>query len=287
MVRIGLVYDRIRWEEKSLIDASEKLSLSLKLTDSKEIYLDAAEKLEAVREAFGDVVLQRCISYFRGLHITAILEGAGLQVINPFHVSLTCGNKLFTSIVLSKAGIPTPRTLVAFSNDGAVKALENLGYPAVMKPVIGSWGRLVALIKDRESAQALIEAREEMQNSLMQIYYLQEYVKRPPRDIRILTVGGEVVAAAYRYSAEGDWRTNVARGGRMEPCPLTDELIEVALKASEAVGGGVLAVDCMESPNGIVVHEVNSTPEFKGLYSATRIDIPRKIVEYAVRTVKR
>ncbi|MCX8171866.1 MAG: lysine biosynthesis enzyme LysX, partial [Candidatus Bathyarchaeota archaeon] len=127
----------------------------------------------------------------------------------------------------------------------------------------------------------------EMQNSLMQIYYLQEYVKRPPRDIRILTIGDEVVAAAYRYPAEGDWRTNVARGGRMEPCPIRDELAEVALKASRAVGGGVLAVDCMESPDGIVVHEVNNTPEFKGLYSATRVDIPEKIIKYAIGVMKR
>ncbi|MEM2719052.1 MAG: RimK family alpha-L-glutamate ligase, partial [Candidatus Bathyarchaeia archaeon] len=216
MSGISLIYDRVRWEEKALIEASERLGLNLKLIDSKEIYLNAAADPDRVREIFGDIALQRCISYFRGLHITAILEGSGIRVINPFSVSLICGNKLFTTIALSKVGIPVPRTFIAFTNEGAVKALEELGYPAVLKPVVGSWGRLVALVKDRDSAQALIEAREEMQNSLMQIYYLQEYVKRPPRDIRVLTVGDEVVAAAYRYPAEGDWRTNVARGGRME-----------------------------------------------------------------------
>lgn len=290
MSGISLIYDRVRWEEKALIEASERLGLNLKLVDSKEIYLNATEgssNLSKLREMFGDIVLQRCISYFRGLHITAVLEGAGLQVINPFNVSLICGNKLFTTIALSKVGVPVPQTMVAFTNEGAMKALEKLGYPAVLKPVVGSWGRLIALVKDRDSAQALIETREEMQNSLMQIYYLQEYVKRPPRDIRILTIGDEVVAAAYRYPAEGDWRTNVARGGRMEPCPIRDELAEVALKASRAVGGGVLAVDCMESPDGIVVHEVNNTPEFKGLYSATRVDIPEKIIKYAIGVMKR
>ncbi|MEM1508115.1 MAG: lysine biosynthesis protein LysX [Candidatus Bathyarchaeia archaeon] len=287
MVRISLVYDRVRWEEKALIEASERLGLNLNPIDSKEIYLNATENPDKLEGTFGDVVLQRCISYFRGLHITAVLEGSGLRVINPFNVSLICGNKLFTIIALSKLGIHVPRTLVAFTNEGAVKALEELGYPAVLKPVVGSWGRLVALVKDKESAQALIEAREEMQNSLMQIYYLQEYIKRPPRDIRVLTVGDEVIAAAYRYPAEGDWRTNVARGGRMEPCRLTDDLAEIALKASRAVGGGVLAVDCMESPNGIVVHEVNNTPEFKGLYSATKADIPEKIIRYAVKVMKR
>ena len=287
MSQIGLVYDRIRWEEKALIDASRKLGLEIKLTDSKKVYLDATEEAEKARKEFGDLVIQRCISYFRGLHITAILESSGLQVINPFHVSLICGNKLFTILALAKARLPVPKTLVAFTNEGAIKALETLGYPAVLKPVVGSWGRLVALIKDRETAQALIEARKEMQNALLQIYYLQEYVKRPPRDIRLLTVGNEVVAAAYRYSAKGDWRTNVARGGKMEPCPITNELAELALKASEAVGGGVLAIDCMESPEGIVVHEINNTPEFKGLYSATKVNVPRKIIEYAVEVLKK
>jgi len=281
------VYDRIRWEEKALIDASRKLGIELKLTDSKDIYLSADEDSGRIREEFGDIVIQRCISYFRGLHITAILENSGLQVINPFNVSLICGNKLFTILALVKAGVPVPKTLVAFTDESAFKALDALGYPAVLKPVIGSWGRLVALVRDRDSAQALIESREEMQNSLMQIYYLQEYVKRPPRDIRVLTIGDEVVAAAYRYSANGEWRTNVARGGRTEPLPVTSELAEIALKASKAVGGGVLAVDCMESPNGIIVHEVNNTPEFKGLYSATKADIPKKIIEYAVKVMKR
>ena len=281
------MYDRIRWEEKALIDASRKLGIELKLTDSKDIYLSADEDSGRIREEFGDIVIQRCISYFRGLHITAILENSGLQVINPFNVSLICGNKLFTILALVKAGVPVPKTLVAFTDESAFKALDALGYPAVLKPVIGSWGRLVALVRDRDSAQALIESREEMQNSLMQIYYLQEYVKRPPRDIRVLTIGDEVVAAAYRYSANGEWRTNVARGGRTEPLPVTSELAEIALKASKAVGGGVLAVDCMESPNGIIVHEVNNTPEFKGLYSATKADIPKKIIEYAVKVMKR
>lgn len=287
MNRIGLIYDRIRWEEKVLMDASKRLGLNLKMIDSKEICFDILEDPAKIEEAFGSVVLQRCISYFRGLHITAMLENFGLHVINPFNVSLLCGNKLFTTLALIKAGVPIPRTLVAFTDRGALKALEALGYPAVLKPVVGSWGRLVALIRDRDSAQALVESREEMQNSLMQIYYLQEYIKRPPRDIRVLTIGEEVIAAAYRYSAEDDWRTNVARGGRTEPCPITDDLEDLAMRASKAVGGGVLAVDCMESPDGIVIHEVNNTPEFKALYSATKIDIPEKIIEYANKVMKK
>ena len=287
MGKIGLVYDRIRWDEKALVRAAKRAGADLKLTDSKTIYIDTGGEPNKLKEMFGQVVIQRCVSYFRGLHVTAVLENLGLEVVNRLDVSLTCGNKLFTTLALRKAGIPVPATLVAFTDEGVTKALEKLGYPAVLKPVVGSWGRLIALLRDRESAQAIIESREQMRNALLQIYYLQEYVERPPRDMRVLVIGDEVIAASYRYSPEGDWRTNVARGGTSEPCPVTDELEDIALKAAKTVGGGVLAVDCMESPKGILVHEVNSTVEFRGLCSTTKLDIPGKIIDYAIGVMKR
>ncbi|MEM2110583.1 MAG: lysine biosynthesis protein LysX [Candidatus Bathyarchaeia archaeon] len=287
MIKVGMVYDRVRWDEKALIDASKKAGVDLKPVDSKEIYIDVSSSLEKPNEKFGETVIQRCVSYFRGLHITAALENSGIRVINPFNVSLTCGNKLFTTLTLAKAGVPVPQTLVAFTGEGVSQALEKLGYPAVVKPVVGSWGRLIALIRDKDSAQAIVESREEMQNPLLQIYYLQEYIKRPPRDIRILVAGDEVIAASYRYSPEGEWRTNVARGGTSEPCHVTDELEDISLKAAKAVGGGVLAVDCMESPKGILVHEVNNTPEFRGLSSATKVDIAGKIIDYVIKAMKK
>ena len=286
MKEIGILYDRVRWEEKALIKASNKLGFTPKPVNSKEIYIDTLEGVEKLREEFGQPVIQRCVSYFRGLHMTAALENAGLSVTNPFNVSLICGNKLFATLALIKAGVPVPKTFLAFTEEGALKGLKNLGYPAVMKPVVGSWGRLIALVKDKDSAQALVESRKEMRNALLQIYYLQEYVNRPPRDIRVMVVGGEVVAASYRYSPQDEWRTNVARGGVSKPCPLTSELEEVALKAAHAVGGGVLAVDCMESPDRILVHEVNSTVEFRGLSSTTHINIAEKIIEYAVKVAE-
>ena len=287
MKTAGLVSDRIRWDEKALIKAASNAGVDLKIIDPKSIFINVSGGFEDLKDVFGDVVIERCISYFRGLHIAAILEKAGLNVINPFNVSLICGNKMFTTLALIEAKVPVPKTLVAFTKEGVFKALDEIGVPAVMKPVVGSWGRLIALIKDRESAQAIVESREQIRNALLQIYYIQEYVERPPRDIRVLVIGDEAVAASYRYSPKDDWRTNVARGGVSKPCRLTEELRELALRASEAVGGGVLAVDCMESPSGILVHEVNSTVEFRGLYSATGIDIPGKIIEYVVELMKR
>jgi len=287
MKAASLVSDRIRWDEKALIRAASNAGLDLKIVDPKTIFLNVSGDLDKLRDLFGEIVIDRCVSYFRGLHIAAILEKADLRVINPFNVSLICGNKMFTTLALMNAGVPVPKTLVAFTKEGVLKALDEMGFPAVMKPVVGSWGRLIALVKDRDSAQAIVESREQMHNALLQIYYIQEYVERPPRDIRVLVIGDEAAAASYRYSPKNDWRTNVARGGISKPCRLTEELEDLALRAAEAVGGGVLAVDCMESPTGILVHEINSTVEFRGLYSATGIDIPGKIIEYVIELMKK
>jgi len=287
-IEIGLVYDRIRWEEKQLLKAAQDREIKVKMVDSRKESVNLLSNYEEISETFGDPVLQRCISYFRGLHLTAILESKGVRVVNSFDVSLKCGNKLFTTLTLSKAGVPVPETMAAFTMDGVFKALNDLGYPAVLKPVVGSWGRLMAILKDKETTQAIIELREKINNALLQIYYVQKWVDRPPRDIRVMVVGDEVVAASDRYSPVDDWRTNVARGGKSEACPITPELEEVALKAAEAVGGGVLAVDCMESrEKGLLVHEVNNTVEFRGLASTTNVDIAGKIIEYVAGVVKR
>lgn len=283
---LSLIYDRIRTEEKELINAAEKRGIYLRSIDAKDLHLTITDPSRE-GDIFGDVALERCVSYFRGLHITAILESKGVRVINRYSVGSLCGNKLLSSIMLAKCGIPTPKTVVAFTTEEAMRALEEMGYPAVIKPVFGSWGRLIAPLKDRETAQAIMEHREDMGNPLYQIYYLQEMVDRPPRDIRTVVVGDEIVASIYRYSAPDDWRTNIARGGRAEVCPLNERLRDMILKAANAVGGGVLGVDAMETKNGEVIHEVNSTVEFKGAMSVSEVDIPGKIIEYALNLAKK
>ena len=284
--KITLLYDRIRVEEKELINAAEKRGVHLKAVDAKALHVVASD-LQADKELFGDVILERCISFFRGLYLTAVLESKGITVINNFETANICGNKLLTTLALAKAGVPTPKTVIAFTPEEAEKALEELGYPAVIKPVFGSWGRLVAPLRDREMAQYILEHRAEMGSPLHQIYYIQEMVERPPRDIRTIVVGDELVAAIYRYAPPNEWRTNIARGGKAEPCPVTPELEELVLKAAKAVGGGVLGIDVLESPRGLLVNEVNSTVEFRGAMSATKIDIPGKIIDYALEKARR
>ncbi len=232
------------------------------------------------------VVLQRCVGHFRNLHSTAALEYAGHRVVNTFAAARTCGDKLFGSLELIRNGVPTPRTRLAFTEEGAAKSMDALGYPVVLKPVVGSWGRLSALLPDPRAATAVLEDREQM-FPLYQVYYSQEFVRRPPRDIRSFVVGGATVAAIYRVSGGSDWRTNTARGGRAEPCPITPELDELSLRAAKATGGEVVGVDLMEAEEGLQVHEVNGTTEFKNTVPATGVDIPRLIVEYLVSLEKR
>jgi len=257
--------------------------VTVTLTDAKELELDLNAGATRVRDG---VILQRTVSYFRNVHSTAALEFAGHRVVNNFRSAWVCGNKLFGSLELIRHGVPTPRTRLAFTEDSARRAIEDLGYPVVLKPVVGSWGRLAALLRDSAAAEAVLEDREYM-FPLYQVYYLQEFVKRPPRDIRSFVVGGETVAAIYRISGSGDWRTNTARGGSAQACPIGKELDELSLKAAEATGGEIVGVDLMESEGGLLVHEVNNTTEFKNTVPATGVDIPGLIVDYLVTLQRR
>lgn len=283
-VTIGIVYDQIRWEEKAIIDAAKKGNIKTNLIDAKTNFFRL--DVNGAKKGLGDVLLQRCVSYFRNIHLTALFENQGYEVVNPFSVAEVCGNKLLTTLALEKAEIPTPKTVVAFTPEAALKSLDEIGYPAMLKPVVGSWGRLIVPLKDSETALAVLEEREYM-FPLYHVYYIQEMVKRPPRDIRVFVVGGEVVAGIYRYSFGGDIRTNIARGGKAEVCRINSELEEVGLRAAEAVGGGVLGIDMMETKEGLVVHEVNHTVEFQATTAVTGVNIPKYIVGYLIRKARK
>lgn len=257
--------------------------MDVRMVDSRELRLDLSSD---VKPLGGDLVLQRCVGYFRNVHLTAALESSGCRVINSAASAWTCGNKLLGTLALLRHGIPTPRTMLACAEESALESLDDLGFPAVLKPVVGSWGRLSALLRERDAAKAVIEDREQM-FPLYQVYYLQEFVKRPPRDIRSFVVGGRTVAAIYRVAEPGDWRTNTARGGRAETCKVLPDLDELSVRAAEATGGEIVGVDLMETEDGLVVHEVNATTEFKNTVPVTGVNIPKLIVEYLVSVQKR
>ena len=282
MVRICIIYDKLRFEEKKIYNDIQRKGLDATLVDGKSLIFDTESSKSDSR--FGDIILQRVISYNRGLHLTYCLEEIGLPVVNSFSVSEICGNKLITSLILKKNNVPTPKTTFAFSTESARECMKKLGYPLVVKPIIGSWGRGVYQIKDQSMADMMLDSRQENYNSFSRIYYLQELIDRPSRDIRCIVIEDQIVASVFRYSSENEWRTNVAVGGRTEMAPLTSELKEIVLKASNAVGGGILGVDLMEDKErGYLVHEVNNTVEFRGASAVCKSDIAGAMTDYLVK----
>ncbi len=277
---VSVLYDTIRWEEKALLEAGRKRGVDVRAIDCRRLFLEL--DMDAPDE-YGPV-LQRCVSYYRNLHSTAALEGMGASVINCLNTGILAGNKLFTHMLLKKCGVPTPHASVAFSKEAALESLDSQGYPMVIKPTVGSWGRMISKLNDREAADGIMEGRERMY-PIYQIHYLEEFVKRPPRDIRAIMVGDEVVAAIYRSSGDGSWKTNMALGGRAEPCPVTGEMEDICIKAKNAVQGQIVGVDLMESDErGLVVHEVNNTTEYKNTVRVCQVDIPSMMIDYALNS---
>ena len=272
---ITALYDTIRLEEKLLIESAKKNEINLEMVDCKKLSVDLNEK-----KSFDSPVLQRCVSYYRNLHSTAAIEGQGVRVVNCLNTGIFAGNKLFTHMLLQKSGVPTPNATVAFSKDAAMNALDRNGFPKIIKPTVGSWGRMVSKINDMDSAEGIIEGREAMY-PIHQVHFLEEFVERPPRDIRAIVIGDTVPAAIYRNSGDGNWKTNTHLGGSAETCEITNELEEICLKAKNAVQGEIVGVDLMESnEKGLVVHEINNTTEFRNVVRVTGVDIPKLMLEY-------
>lgn len=297
-MKIGLIYSRVRFEEKQIIEALQRRDLAHDLIDDREIvfnltpqYDGAPEKYHGVKftrpEKFQqyDVVLDRAMEFTRGLYALQILNSWGIKTVNRADVVATCGDKLLTTAALSKHNVPSPRTEIAFTPEAALAAIEAMGYPVVLKPIIGSWGRLVSKVNDREAAEALLEHKATLGHFLHEIFYLQEYIKKPGRDIRIIMLGAEIVSAIYRSSDH--WVTNTARGASSTPCPVDRALEKIARDAANAVGGGFLAIDVIEDETrGYLINEINPTPEFRGSETATGADIPNKIIDYLIRNAR-
>jgi [lysine-biosynthesis-protein LysW]--L-2-aminoadipate ligase len=277
---VGVLLSRVRVEEKLLLEELERRRIATKVIDDRELVLP----LEKKPELGVDVVVERCIQHSRALYALAVLETWGVPTVNTFEVADICGNKLLTTMRLIRDGVPSPRTRLAFTPESALAAVEELGYPAVLKPLVGSWGRLISRVNDRDAAESILEHKDVLGTYIHSIYYIQEYVPKPGRDIRAFVVGDETIAAIYRYSDH--WITNTARGGKATKCEVTPDLNELCVRAAKAVGGGVVAVDVLEAPEGLLVNEVNYTMEFRNSIDTTGVNIPGRMVDYAVAVAK-
>ena len=282
-LRIGVLYSRVRVEEKWIFASLERRGLDYERLDDRLVHFDLGDP-EPWRQY--DAIMERSISYTNGLYACRIFNIWGILTVNSAAVAEACGDKLITTALLAKAGVPQPHSRVAFTPESALETIEAMGYPVVLKPVIGSWGRLLAKVNDRDTAEAILEHKATLGSVQHSVFYIQEYIRKPGRDIRVVVVGDKVITAIYRKSEH--WITNTARGGEVELCPVTPELEEVSLKAAQAVGGGVLAVDVIEDPErGMLVNEVNHTMEFHTVQPLSGIDIADTIVGYTLDMVAR
>ncbi|PKN93333.1 MAG: lysine biosynthesis protein LysX [Chloroflexi bacterium HGW-Chloroflexi-6] len=279
MIKVGFLYTRLRVEEKHLLDELEKRpGVEVVRINDGDHYFDIAQLPEQV-----DVLFERSISYSRGIYISKIYQANGVTVVNTPEVAERCGDKYVTSQILTREGIPTPRVFMAFDEESALQAVEAMGYPCVLKPVVGSWGRLLAKVENRSMAESLIEHKSTLGVN-HQVFYIQEYINKPGRDIRVFVIGEEPICAIYRSSE--NWITNTARGGVATNCPMTPELNDICHRTAQAMGGGLLAIDVFETETGYTINEVNHTMEFRNSIATTGINIPEKMVDYVIQKAK-
>jgi [lysine-biosynthesis-protein LysW]--L-2-aminoadipate ligase len=282
-MRLAILTSRIRVEEKLLFEALRQRAIDFDVIDDGELLLDLAQAEE--RWQSYDAVLCRSVSQSRGLAVAYVLEHWGIPVFNAPGVTATCNDKLLTTLALLRANVPMPRTMLAFAEQTAIRGIEELGYPVVLKPITGSWGRLLARINDRDAAEAVIEHQETLGSYQHHIHYIQQYVAKPQRDIRAFVLGDRTIGAIYRTSEH--WVTNTARGAVTENCPVTPELDDLCSRAARAVGGGILAVDLLEDPEqGLLVNEINATMEFRNSIAPTGVDIPQAMIDYVLSHVR-
>ncbi len=282
--RLGVLVSHLRQEEKLILAAARNRGLDVTPIFDRDLVLDFSARNAAENGIDVDVVLDRCVAHSRAAYILRTLERWGIPTLNTAHAVELCDDKAQNSLALEAVGVPTPRTLVAFSVDSALEACEQVGYPAVLKPVTGSWGRLLAKANGPEQARAILGQKHELGSFHHQIYYVQEFVDKPDRDIRAYVVGDRILAASYRSSAH--WVTNAHRGAVSLPCPVTPEIEELALRACRAVGARLAGVDLIESGSGLQIVEVNSGGEFRGLMTTTDVDIADAIVAEALKVAE-
>lgn len=279
-MKVGILHSLIRKDEKLLLEELKKRKeIELTMIDDRSI------KFSIGKDKYDlDVVIERSINHSRALHALKLFESAGVKCVNTSSVATICGDKLLTSVNLSKYNVPQPDVKIAFTEESALEAIEDLGYPVVLKPAVGSWGRLLSKVNDRDAAESILEHKTILGSYHHSIFYIQKYVEKKGRDIRSFVVGDNCIAAIYRVSDH--WITNTARGAKAVNCPVTDEIAEISVKAAKAVGGGVLAIDLFETEEGLQVNEVNYTMEFKNSISTTGVNIPAHIVDYALKVAQ-
>jgi len=259
-----------------LLDAFEQIGVDVTPIDIRSVVFDP----ERPGQWGGfDAVFDRSLSLTSSLTSVRVLEHFGIRCVNPRSAVEICSDKLETTIALCRANVPTPAVRVATNGQAGLAAVEEIGYPAVLKPTVGSWGRLVARLNDRDSAEAVLEHRELLGSVQQQVIYVQEHIDKPGRDIRVFVVGGEPIAAIMRSSEH--WVTNTARGATAVGLDISDGLREISINAAACTGADLVAVDLLECPDrGLLVNELNHSMEFRNSIETTGVNIPEYIARH-------
>ena len=252
--------------------------VELHIVDDRTIHGDLGSWPEQLPRV--EAVLLRSKSHWRHVAMAHWLESLGGRTINESGVIETCGDKVLTTLALLKQGVPTLSASLAFAPVGGEMAAEAIGYPLVVKPVIGSWGRLIGKVNDRDALDLALDHKAALGGAPHAVTYLQRFVETGGRDVRSFVVGGRCIAAIARTS-EG-WKTNTALGAEATGLELDSELRDVSETAAQAVGGGMVAVDLFETDDGYLVNEVNATMEFRNSVDTTGVDIPGFVADYVL-----
>lgn len=276
MARIGFLHSLIRRDEKLLLEEFEKCSQhEIVMLDDRKLVFDLEDRWIDV-----DLVLERCIHHGRAMNALQLFENQGVRCINSASCAEICGDRLLTSAVLNEHDVAQPEVRVAFTEESALSALEELGYPVVFKPAIGSWGKLLAKADNRFAAESIMEHKTTLGSFHHSVFYMQKFVEMK-RDLRTFVVGDECVAAISRKADH--WISDISRGADYSKHEVTPELAEVSLRAAKAVGGDIVSVDIFETEGGYLVNDVNYTIEFQYSIEPTGINIPQRIVQHVVR----
>lgn len=284
-MNLGIVLNRVSFEEKQIILACKELGINVEQIKNEELFLQLnSEKDPHIKS---DIILQRSLSAVRAVYSTAILETKGYKVINNYNTISISADKLLTTLLFEKYKIPNPRTFAGFTAHSVLNSVEKyLKYPMVTKPILGSWGRMVAKIESYNQLSSIVESKEVMGDLFQKIHYFQEFIDAPqlnpnnPADIRVFYLGGECIAAMGRFRPEKDFRSNIALGGSAKKLEIDSEMVSISKKVAEALQAEMLGVDLMITEKGYVCIEANAVPGFEGIANATGINIGKQIAEY-------
>lgn len=278
-MRMGIMLSRIRMDEKALIAEANLRGVEVVPLDNKALVFELEH-----RHLDLDMVLERCADHHRAVYALTVLESWGIPTVNSQAVVEIYGNRLLTSLVLKEKDVPMPEIRVAFTPDSALEAMEDLGYPVVLKPVEGPEGQLISRIQDKYTARTVLEHKRILGAYHHSIFFIQKYIEMPGYDIRAYVVGDQTVAAVSVLTDH--WISPISDGGLVADYPVSEALNELAVRAAQAVGGGIMTVDLIQTKDAWYVVDIGPASGLTEASKVTGVNISGHLMDYVLKTVQ-